>query len=63
MEYFKTPESKIKVIYQTCHEAFKQSFSEEEFTAVKAKFNLPERFILNVGTIEERKTYFQLSKQ
>ena len=58
MEYFKTPESKIKVIYQTCHEAFKQSFSEEELTAVKIKFKLPERFILNVGTVEERKTFF-----
>ncbi|MDV2446171.1 glycosyl transferase family 1 [Elizabethkingia anophelis] len=62
MEYFKTPESKIKVIYQTCHEAFKQSFSEDEFTIVKAKFNLPERFILNVGTVEERKNLFSVVK-
>ena len=62
MEYFKTPESKIKVIYQTCHEAFKQSFSEEELTAVKIKFKLPERFILNVGTVEERKNLFSVVK-
>ncbi|MCT4204177.1 glycosyltransferase family 4 protein [Elizabethkingia anophelis] len=62
MEYFKTPESKIKVIYQTCHEAFKQSFSKEELTAVKIKFKLPERFILNVGTVEERKNLFSVVK-
>ncbi|WP_407481358.1 glycosyltransferase family 4 protein [Elizabethkingia meningoseptica] len=60
--YFKTPEAKIRVVYQTCHESFKQHFSGKEFNAVKEKFNLPEKFILNVGTIEERKNLFSVVK-
>lgn len=55
VRYLKVPESKIRVIYQTCHTAFKQKPTEEFMAQVKEKFQLPERFILNVGTIEERK--------
>lgn len=55
IHYLKVPEDKIKVIYQCCHEAFKQQPSEAFFKQVKEKFQLPERFLLNVGTIEERK--------
>lgn len=61
IQYLKVPESKIEVIYQGCHKAFKEQQSEEFIQKTKEKFNLPERFILNVGTIEERKNLFNLS--
>lgn len=53
--YLHIPEEKIRVIYQTCHAAFKENPSLEFLNLVKEKYQLPERFILNVGTIEERK--------
>jgi len=55
IEFLKIDASKIKVIYQGCHAAFKQTFSEEEKKEVISKYHLPEEFILNVGTIETRK--------
>lgn len=55
IEFLKIEPSKIKVIYQGCHAAFKEDYSEKEQKEVSTKFNLPENFILNVGTIETRK--------
>ena len=55
IQYLNVPESKIEVIYQGCHESFKKEPSLEQIEAVKSKLNLPERFLLNVGTIEDRK--------
>ncbi|ALR30294.1 glycosyl transferase family 1 [Chryseobacterium sp. IHB B 17019] len=62
IEFLKVPETKIEVIYQGCHQAFKEQQQEEFITLTKEKFNLPERFILNVGTIEERKNLFNIVK-
>ena len=55
VQYYKVPAEKIKVIYQTCHENFKKEYSEEIKQHIKTNFNLPDEFILNVGTIETRK--------
>lgn len=60
--YLKVPESKIEVIYQGCHKAFKEQQSNGLINTVKGKFNLPERYILNVGTIEERKNLLSIVK-
>ncbi|WP_347217881.1 glycosyltransferase family 1 protein [Chryseobacterium sp.] len=62
IEFLKVPESKIEVIYQGCHKAFKEEQSPEQIQAAKDKFNLPERFILNVGTIEDRKNLLNVVK-
>lgn len=62
VEFLKVPESKIEVIYQGCHHTFKEQQSDEFIKQVKEKFNLPERFILNVGTIEDRKNLFNVVK-
>lgn len=62
IHYLKVPEHKIEVIYQGCHRAFKENQSEEFIQKTKEKFNLPERFILNVGTIEERKNLLNIVK-
>ncbi|WBV60879.1 glycosyltransferase family 1 protein [Chryseobacterium camelliae] len=62
IQFLKVPESKIEVIYQGCHKAFKEQQSEEFIQQTKEKFNLPERFILNVGTIEDRKNLLNIVK-
>jgi glycosyltransferase involved in cell wall biosynthesis len=62
IQFLNVSESKIEVIYQGCHQAFKEDQSEEFIQKTKEKFNLPERFILNVGTIEERKNLLNIVK-
>jgi glycosyltransferase involved in cell wall biosynthesis len=46
---------KIKVIYQGCHPNFKRRSSPTEKELIRKKYGLPQKFILNVGTIEPRK--------
>ncbi len=60
--YLKIPESKIKVIYQGCHNAFKVERTNEEKDSLKKKLDLPEKFLLNVGTIEKRKNALTIIK-
>jgi len=55
VEFLKIDASKIKVIYQGCHDVFKRAFSDDDYKKVITKFNLPKQFILNIGTIETRK--------
>ena len=60
--YLKIPANKIKVVYQGCQDVFKQNYSTEEKNEVALKYNLPAIFILNVGTIEERKNALTIVK-
>ncbi|MDN4011687.1 glycosyltransferase family 1 protein [Chryseobacterium gambrini] len=62
IQFLKVPESKIEVIYQGCHKAFKEQQSEEFIQKTKEKYSLLEKFILNVGTIEERKNLLNVVK-
>lgn len=62
IHYLKVPESKIKVIYQGCHNAFKQPKDINKEFELRIKHQLPERFILNVGTIEPRKNLINIVK-
>ena len=62
MQFLKVPEGKVTVIYQGCHHAFKENQSVEFLKSIKENYNLPERFILNVGTIEERKNLLNIVK-
>jgi glycosyltransferase involved in cell wall biosynthesis len=45
----------VRVVYQTCHEAFRAPIDGERLRDVAARYELPERFLLAVGTIERRK--------
>jgi glycosyltransferase involved in cell wall biosynthesis len=47
--------SKIEIVYQGCHPIFRKKASDKEQNNIKQKYSLPNRFILNVGTVEERK--------
>jgi glycosyltransferase involved in cell wall biosynthesis len=53
---------KIKVIYQGCSDLYKVSYAEKEKEEIVNKFELPEKFILNVGTIETRKNALLIIK-
>ncbi len=55
VSYFQIPESKIQVIYQGCDASFAEPVSLEKKQEVRRKYQLPEHYILNVGSIEERK--------
>ena len=46
---------KITVVYQGCDPQFRRKWSGEEIAALRKRLNLPERYILQVGTIEKRK--------
>ena len=60
IEFYKIDPDKIKVVYQSCHKNFRKNHKQEELEIVKDKFNLPEEFLLNVGTIETRKNLISL---
>jgi len=55
VKYFKVDPNKITVIYQGCNKAFKQHYSKEEKEEVRNKYNLPKEYIINVGTLQDRK--------
>ena len=62
IEYLKIPFEKISVIHQGCNPNFRKEFSTEYRREVSTKYNLPERYLLYVGTIEERKNLLGLIK-
>lgn len=53
---------KIDVIYLDCDEAFYQKKSREEQSRIIEKYKLPPRFLLSVGTIENRKNQLSIVK-
>lgn len=55
MRYYGTPEEKIDVVYQGCDPVFARSIAEERQEEVSARYGLPRRFVLYVGSIERRK--------
>lgn len=62
MHYYHTPESKIDVIYQGCDPVFSQKIEEGKLQEVKARYQLPDKFVLYVGSIEERKNLMLVAK-
>ena len=62
IEFTKISESKIEVIYQGCHPIFKTRFSKKELAAINNKYQLPEKYVLYVGTLEERKKALSIAK-
>lgn len=55
MEYGHVSADKIDVIYQDCDNAFKQKVSSEKLHEVSVRYQLPNQYILSVGSIEARK--------
>jgi glycosyltransferase involved in cell wall biosynthesis len=55
IDFFGIPENRIRLVYQGCHPQFYTTCSDEQKLAVAEKYRLPQKYILYVGTIEERK--------
>lgn len=53
---------KIEVIYQGCDPVFSVKQTDKQKSAVTVKYNLPAKFLLSVGTIEERKNLLLIAK-
>ncbi|MCF6358213.1 MAG: glycosyltransferase family 4 protein [Draconibacterium sp.] len=59
IEYFKIDPEKIEVIYQSVSPRF---YERQECEHLVSKYNLPNNFILSVGTIEQRKNQLSILK-
>ena len=55
MELGEIDDSRIHVVYQSCGTRFCQQVGEAQKAEVRSRYSLPQRYILFVGTIEERK--------
>lgn len=55
LHYSDFPAEKIDVVYQSCGTRFTVRSSDMQKALVRQKYGLPQRYILNVGTIERRK--------
>jgi glycosyltransferase involved in cell wall biosynthesis len=62
IHFFGTDASKIEVVYQSCDASFSEKRNEANLSDIKTRYQLPENFILNVGTIEERKNALLIAK-
>ena len=62
IHYLHVDPEKIVVLYQGCDPQFYPKPPPQTCIAVKAKYHLPEQYILSVGTIEERKNLITLIK-
>ena len=62
ISFFHTDPAKIQVIYQSCDDLFKTPANEGIRYTVRKKYQLPAKYILNVGTIETRKNLITLIK-
>ncbi|AVM53141.1 glycosyltransferase involved in cell wall biosynthesis [Bacteroides zoogleoformans] len=62
VDFFHIPEEKIDVVYQGCDASFKRPVDAEKKERVRRKYSLPSRYILYVGSIEERKNLMLLAQ-
>lgn len=62
MQFYGIPEDRIHVVYQGCDASFRQPADPARMEQVRLKYGLPARFVLTVGTIEERKNALLAAK-
>ena len=62
IEFFHADPNKVEVIYQGCNNIFRQKQVAEDKAKVKAKYNLPNDYLLFVGAIEPRKNIASILK-
>ena len=53
---------KIDVVYQSCHDQFKQKKSRGSIRTVLDKYGIPDNFLLYVGSLSERKNVLGILK-
>jgi glycosyltransferase involved in cell wall biosynthesis len=62
ISFLNIPPDKISVIYQGCNSYFWDKHDDEFYLEIRGKYNLPERYLLYVSTIEERKNLLGIIK-
>lgn len=62
IEFYKAPEEKIAVCYQSCNPAFGKVADDKIKKQVKEKYSLPDEYFLYVGSIIERKNLLSICK-
>ena len=62
ISFYQTDPTKIEVIYQSCDDSFKTLLSDEAKEKIRRQYELPEQYLLNLGTIETRKNLMLIIK-
>ena len=62
VEFFGTNRDKIEIIYQSCDPQFYKKATPEQIKLARTKYKLPKRFIVAMGTVEERKNVANVVK-
>ncbi len=62
LHYYQIDKNKIEVIYQDCDVQFHTQPTSTQLENVRKKHDLPDHFLLSVGTIEERKNQLLILK-
>jgi len=62
IEFYRIPEEKVVVCYQSCDPVFAIQASDEEKEKVRIKYDLPREFFLYIGAIVERKNLLNICK-
>ena len=62
LQFYSIHPQKVKVIYQSCNKAFYKDISPGQLKNIRSKYKLPEKYLLYVGTIEERKNLLVILK-
>ncbi|MEO8794736.1 MAG: glycosyltransferase family 1 protein [Daejeonella sp.] len=62
IQFFGIPANKIEVIYQNCSSIFSETKTETELLEIAAKYSLPSKYLLSVGSIETRKNLLLIVK-
>jgi glycosyltransferase involved in cell wall biosynthesis len=62
IDFYKTPEEKITVCYQSCNPAFGKDIDKEAKEKIKQQYGLPDHFFLYVGSVIERKNLLAICK-
>ncbi len=62
IKFYKTPKEKIFVCYQTCNPMYLEKVNDAEKEKIKIKYGLPNKYLLSVGSITERKNLLTVCK-
>lgn len=55
VEFYGVDPAKVSVVYQGCDASFREPWDEGRMRELRTRLQLPERYLLQVGTIEKRK--------
>ena len=62
INFYKVPENKIFISYQSCNPIFQQTISREYKAVVKKRYHLPDKYFLFVSSIAPRKNLITICK-